>query len=609
MSTRAREIAELGQKLTVDASGNLDIAGNITSDGFILGNNDTLIFQDSNGTNRNILQFTTGNSIVIGGAGAGVNDITLKNNGAKDRLKVGANGDIKFYNSDGSVAKFHWDATDQRLGLGTETPDNTFHVVAGADGEVAQFTGSVENRGLSIRVESNSGDASANTILNAQSGGNAGAFSFRTDNTERVVITKTGNVGIGASSPSLNTAYDRVLHIHSGLGSLIKLTDDSSGSAVNDGFDILQYAAGSYLINRETNGFMVFTTANQEAMRITGSGALIIGGTTANTGSATTFHQDGTWRNVLASGTGGDSFMSAISGVSNGYQISVDSSNNQTYKWHNASSQSMTLDSSGILLVGMTSTSSTSNGVRAIPSGTLTATRDGEKPLVLNRKTSDGDIAEFRKDGSQIGVIGVDNTDNLTVAGNANHAGLMFGTDGVLPYKAGALRNGTEDLGSAAHRWRDVVVSGGIFLGGTTNSNKLDDYEEGTWTPAFTFSTTAGSRTYSAQDGEYTKIGNMVYVTGVIITTAVSGGSGSFSITGLPFNVRNSLTSTNNESSMTIRYFNGTAVDGKYVGYFHDGTSTVISFSNKSDISSALGAASFGNSTSLRFDGWYRTDS
>lgn len=52
---------------------------------------------------------------------------------------------------------------------------------------------------------------------------------------------------------------------------------------------------------------------------------------------------------------GGEYFIGAISGVSNGHQISVDASDNQTYRWNNGGNQSMTLDASGNLLVGTTS--------------------------------------------------------------------------------------------------------------------------------------------------------------------------------------------------------------------------------------------------------------
>jgi len=70
----------------------------------------------------------------------------------------------------------------------------------------------------------------------------------------------------------------------------------------------------------------------------------------------------------------------------------------------------------------------------------------------------------------------------------------------------------------------DIEVSGGVYLGGTTSSNLLDDYEEGTWTPTLEVGTNI---TYNSQSGTYTKIGRTVYVTGSLdISNSDSDGSG-----------------------------------------------------------------------------------
>ena len=70
----------------------------------------------------------------------------------------------------------------------------------------------------------------------------------------------------------------------------------------------------------------------------------------------------------------------------------------------------------------------------------------------------------------------------------------------------------------------------------STDANTLDDYEEGSWTPIFTASTSAPSSvTYGTQGGRYTKIGRVVYVEVYIRFTAYSGGSGTVNIGGLPF--------------------------------------------------------------------------
>ena len=81
----------------------------------------------------------------------------------------------------------------------------------------------------------------------------------------------------------------------------------------------------------------------------------------------------------------------------------------------------------------------------------------------------------------------------------------------------------------------DAVFGGGIYLGGTATANKLDDYEEGTWTPAVSGSGTAGTVTYGTQGGSYTKIGNKVTCWFSITNFTQSGASGNFTITVLPF--------------------------------------------------------------------------
>lgn len=72
----------------------------------------------------------------------------------------------------------------------------------------------------------------------------------------------------------------------------------------------------------------------------------------------------------------------------------------------------------------------------------------------------------------------------------------------------------------------------------STDANTLDDYEEGTWTPTIIGLTTAGTQTYSRQNGIYTKVGNVVIAWFDITMTALDGASaGNSAISGLPFTV------------------------------------------------------------------------
>tara|TARA_R110000737_G_scaffold246997_1_gene257191 strand:- start:141 stop:572 length:432 start_codon:yes stop_codon:yes gene_type:complete len=66
-------------------------------------------------------------------------------------------------------------------------------------------------------------------------------------------------------------------------------------------------------------------------------------------------------------------------------------------------------------------------------------------------------------------------------------------------------------------------------------SELLDDYEEGTWTPALAGTTTAGNTTYTTQTGEYTRIGRLVTAVGKIIVNSQGTLDGNVSIINLPF--------------------------------------------------------------------------
>ena len=69
---------------------------------------------------------------------------------------------------------------------------------------------------------------------------------------------------------------------------------------------------------------------------------------------------------------------------------------------------------------------------------------------------------------------------------------------------------------------------------GTGTSELFDDYEEGTWTPLFTDGT--NNATMSAFNaGFYTKVGNLVTVSGYIEASSLGSMSGDVKLAGLPF--------------------------------------------------------------------------
>jgi hypothetical protein len=105
----------------------------------------------------------------------------------------------------------------------------------------------------------------------------------------------------------------------------------------------------------------------------------------------------------------------------------------------------------------------------------------------------------------------------------------------------------------------------------SANANTLDDYEEGTWTPVATVGFTIVGATVAS--GSYTKIGNLVQVTGSLggATTIASAG-GNTRITGMPFtSVSSSVCAVafvlDDISFLSSGLFNGTST-GIYVPTF-----------------------------------------
>lgn len=74
----------------------------------------------------------------------------------------------------------------------------------------------------------------------------------------------------------------------------------------------------------------------------------------------------------------------------------------------------------------------------------------------------------------------------------------------------------------------------------SADAHTLDDYEEGTWTPALNFGGAATGITYASTPvGRYTKIGRTVIVTGSFALTSKGSASGAATIAGLPFTSAN----------------------------------------------------------------------
>jgi len=207
---------------------------------------------------------------------------------------------------------------------------------------------------------------------------------------------------------------------------------------------------------------------------------------------------------------------------------------------------------------------------------------DGKVELNFNN------VPKLETTSSGVDVTGTAVVDALTCSGSATIEGTStFGTssadtrfnfDGPNQYRAvfkhsgniaGQIGGGGADelrFSNAAGAIVASITGGGItFNGDTAAANALDDYEEGTYTPAFT--STGATFSYSVQLGSYVKIGQLVCCWFNITLNASPSGTTNQQVTfNVPFatnNVDNSLYSGGHIG----HYFNINLGSGTSIAY------------------------------------------
>ena len=498
------------------------------------------------------------------------------------------------------------DSTNNFVGIGTASPSVALDVV-GAITATGNITGTLATAAqpnitsvgtlTGLTVSGNiAGTLTTAAQTNITSVGTLTSFSSTgiDDNATSTAITidSSQNVGIDNTIPGSFNSSANQLVVGSGSGqngiTIYSGTSNNGSIHFGDGTGASSYRGSiNYYHNGDTLGFNVGAS---EGMRLTSTGLGI--GTSSpesalDVGTGTITQRESSVRNTISSSATGFEF------IANATSLNV--TRNFVFKGSTSGggvNERMRISTNGDISFYEDSGTTAKFFWDASTERLGIGTTSPVTPLQVNRDISGvTDALSLRANsnvtneyiglnfakathGRMSGIYGR-NENN----GNADGR-LYFYTNsgGTYSTKLGITSTGiifpgsdnTQDLGTSGSRFNDIYLGGGLYVGGTGSANKLDDYEEGTWTPNI-----GGNATYSAQAGHYRKIGNMVFAN-FQIQINVKGTGNNSQLQGFPF-TSSANTSVNVQSGYTS-YFANLAINVDSLAFYVERNATTAEF-------------------------------
>ena len=139
----------------------------------------------------------------------------------------------------------------------------------------------------------------------------------------------------------------------------------------------------------------------------------------------------------------------------------------------------------------------------------------------------------------------------------------------------------------------------------SAGANVLDDYEEGTWTPAISFGDLTTGITYEASTtGVYVKVGRLVFISGKVNLTSKGSATGVARLTGFPFTIANTESARGGCPLAEYENFSS-LVDGMTAHFTLNDTVAVIYFGGAATVV-ACADTNFTNTSKFYFSACYQ---